>query len=269
MSKESSFFADVVQQKISIRGQPAFAPLFFQEASLFAVVFFADLDAARAMVPTKRHHVLSPLPGKALVAFHCFNYVRSQIGSYAEVCVSLAVSIDAPVLGHSLALVQSILTETYHGHVLQLPVTSELALQGGIDYFNAPKTMARISYTAEEDSRYRRCQVCEPESGRLLFSLRVPALSGGRRLALPARATNHPRVMTLYTYPLIDQTITRAKAQINLRAAESRFFERRIALTLGDAPLMEPLHQLKLGRVAQFVDVPRCEMILYLPEPMP
>lgn len=256
------FFSGIEQREIPIRQYRGYSPLFFQDASLMAAVFLADKRAAETFLPGDRHHLLEPLPGKALVAFHCFEYRESQLGPYAEVSVSLAMHYGSKRPISTLCLARSLLSRSYHAYVLQLPVTTEIALWGGLDYFNVPKFMARVTF--EEGPGHRCATVRSAEaSDTLLLQISGPRL---RTKHVPQTSKERLVTMALNTYPVIDGSPHRANGLLNLIEYGSAFLPRGVRLEMGDHPQAQALEKLRIGQALQYLYVPRCQLILHLPQ---
>ena len=249
----SPFFAGVAQRLVDIRGVPARSPLFFRDVDMVMAVFTADLAAARALLPSPRLEPLSPFPGKALVAIHCFEYKDTDIGPYNEVSVTIAVRVDRSSRLASMA--RSTLLNDFQGHIVQLPVTTEIALHGGLDFFNYPKFLANIAF--DETTGERRCRATDPQTGALIF-----AFTSARR---PATPTSSPRHYTFRSYPLIDSRLVEARMVVNPLSSTRPTFGRGLHLELGSHPKSTPLTTLRPGRPLQVVHAPRCEAILYEP----
>lgn len=256
---DNVFFSGIAQREIPIRQYQGWAPLFFQDASLYAAVFLADAKAAQAFLPTPQHKLLQPFFGKALVAFHCFNYRQSQLGPYSEVSVSLAMHFGSQPQLSPLRLARSVLQRAYHAYVLQLPVDSEPALFGGLDYYNVPKYLADLSFT---EGVGRQNVKVRSAAGRAIFQLTMPQLKV-KQVPQESKASLH--TMELSTYPMIDGKSHCARGELNLIRHRSQFFPRGIDLQLGDAAEADPLRALNLGRALQYLYAPSCQLILHLP----
>jgi len=253
------FFTGLAQREIDLRGRPARSPLFYREVALVGGIFTADLAAARALMPTPRHQVLS-LGGRALVAVHCLEYRQSDIGPYNEVSIAVAAVHGRAPLVPAARLLAAILTDHYPAHVVALPVTTEVALWGGLDVFGYPKYLATIEH--EETMAARVCRLRDRETGALILEARGGRLPTHRYPQRPGRL----RRLELTTYPRRGQTTLRARLDINLQEAAFAYGRPRLELELGAHPRAEVLRRLALGRQLQHLYAPRCQAILHYPE---
>ncbi|MBI2572051.1 MAG: acetoacetate decarboxylase family protein [Candidatus Schekmanbacteria bacterium] len=262
----SEFFRGVEQREIPIRQWRGYSPLFYYDASMTAVVFTADAAAVQALMPTPRHRPLRPLPGTALVAIHCFQYRASQLGAYCEVSLSAGISYTRDAWAHgALHLVRSVLSERYEAYVFQLPVDSEVAMAGGIDYLNVPKYMARMAFQ-ERGGQLIVTVYGDERGGPELFTLAVPSLPARAHHSARARDVAPLRVMELASYPVKGGRTLRAELKVNLIDSATSWLPRGVALRLGEHGKARQLRALRLGHAVELIYAPRCEMILSMSE---
>lgn len=259
---ESLFFSGVRQQEVAFRHYTAPAPLFYRDVHMMAAVFTADLGQARSLLPTERHHPLRVRPGRAVIGLHCFEYRHSDIGPYNEVSLSIGVEYGRTAMPGPAKLLQAVLTGDYHAYVVQLPVTTELALVGGVDIFNFPKYLADITF--EETSSERSCSLRDRETGQLILRFRGEKLrtrrfehKSDRRCLKTIRMTSYPRK---------EGVTLRAWVLMNQRERGLSLFRRHATLELGEHPRSRVFRELRIGRQLQYLFAPRCEAMLFRPE---
>jgi hypothetical protein len=256
----SAFFDGIVQRELWIREHEARSPLFYRDAHVMGGLFTADLGRARALLPTERHHALSPFPGRAVVALHCLEYRHSDIGPYNEVSLAIAVAHGRRPLSEKLALARAAATGRYHAFVAMLPVTTEAALHGGIDVFGYPKFLADIAFTETDGAR--TCTVRDPSTGELIVEIRGARIATRR---FPQDVPRHRlRTMSLTTYPQKDGATLEARLLVNLIEAGVSIGP-RMELRIGTHERAGLLRDLGLGLQLQHIHAPRCEAILTYP----
>jgi hypothetical protein len=253
-----NFFAPYAQESVAIRGAPGKSPMFFRDFHLMGAVFAADLSRVRAALPKKWYRPLSLPLGRALVAVHCMEYKDSDIGPYNEVSLSIALKRVPLPLTSTLQAARAVQSRTYHAFVRSLPVTTEIALHGGVDYFNYPKYLAEISF--RETAAHRVCTVRDKETGDVILEFM------GRRIATWTCAPQDENRMTLYTYPEIGGVPRRAKLLVN-RVESGTAWLRGASLRLGSHPDARQFGELGIGRPVEYLYAPRCQGILFKPEP--
>jgi len=252
-----SFFDRYRQEPVSIRGVPGKSPMFFRDFHLMGAVFLADLSSVRAALPRGWYHPLRLPPWRALVAVHCMEYQDTDIGPYNEVSLSIALRRGWLPFLSVLEAARSIRSRAYHAYVKALPVTTETALHGGIDFFNYPKSLADISF--RETAAHRVCTLRDRESGEVILEF------SGRRLATWACAPDDENLMTLCTYPEFGRRPRRARMLVNRLECGTAWL-RGASLRLGPAARAEEFRGLGIGAVAEYLYAPRCQGVLFAPE---
>jgi len=258
MSVPNAFFDGVVQSPIEIRGQACKSPAFYRDLGMMMAVMTCDLKAARALMPSPRLEPLALLPGVGLVGINCFEYRDTDIGPYDEVGLSVAVQVDGGWMPGVLAAARSQLARSYHGYVASLPVSTEIAVHGGVDFFNYPKYLARMAF----DTRAGRleCSVRDPAGDEPIASF-----SGAR----PATdRPSEPEQVEFFSYPVKDGRLLRARFVLNIHERASSLSGSAFRVRATDHPRAAALRALSPGRLLYYLYAPRCEGILYPPEPV-
>ena len=254
---ERTFFDAYAQEAVSVRGSPGKSPLFFRDLSMMGAVFLADFSKARAALPKRGYRPLKLPLGQALVAVHCLEYKDSDIGPYNEVSLSIALRRGWLPFLSLFQAARSLRSQVFHAYVKALPVTTEVAVHGGVDFFNYPKYQADISF--RETAAHRVCTLRDLESRELILEFT------GSRIAAWKCAPQDDNLLTLYTYPEIAGRPRRVKLLVNQLERGSSFL-RGAGLRLGPHPRAEAFKSLSLGRVAQYLYVPRAQGVLFPPE---
>lgn len=252
--RESPFFEGVSQVEGPIGDGVGRLPVFYYDGAAMAAFFPARLAAVRRLMPDPRFCPARIAPGLGLVAVMCFEHRDTDIGAYNEVGISVALNEPwfLPNLPGYAAL-RALRRRQLHGWVQHLPVTTEIARAGGVDYYNYPKFIGRIEF--EETPGGRVCSLNEGQEPILV-------LSGAR---IPAPRSEQ---IQLFSHLWMDRQPQRSEFKIN--AVEFGVSVRRDAatLTLGDRhPIARELAALLASRrPVQYAFAPRFEGILYGPE---
>ena len=94
---------------------------------------------------------LSPLPGQGLVALIFCDYVLCNNDPYSEVSIAEVIRRPGARGSHLLKLRDSMRSDSFHAHVLALPVDSGIARVRGVYGYQLPKWLAPISLRIEKD----------------------------------------------------------------------------------------------------------------------
>jgi Acetoacetate decarboxylase (ADC) len=252
--RRSPFFDGVAQSEVSIAGQPAKVPIFYYDGTATSAVFAARLGALRRLMPDPRFSPARLAPGLGAVAVTCFEYRDTDIGPYNELAISIV--LNEPWFLPNLpgrALIASLRRRQLHAWVQHLPVTTEIARAGGVDFYNYPKFIAGIDYAQSE--RMRTCRLREGAEHILTLS--------GERIATP-RAEQ----FQLFSHLYMDRQPQGSEFKINTSAMGVSLNPRAAILELGDRhPIARELDALLIGRhPIQYQYLASFEGILYGPE---
>jgi hypothetical protein len=252
---QSPFLSAFSQTEIPIRQYRGKSPTFYRDANFMAAVFTAESRAVARACAEAPFPPLEIWPGVSLAALTCLQYNDSDAGPYNE--LSLAFPLRRAGALAPLEAWRSLRTRSFHAHVAQLPVTTEAALFGGIDYFGYPKYLADISF--EDRASGRACSLRDKASGELILEFT------GLRLK-----TRAPRpgteLINLNTYPRKAGRTLRARMLFNQLEAGESYLKTCVELRLGGHAHAEPFRELALGRQLYYSYVPKCEAILFMPE---
>ena len=153
----SPFFDGVAQSEVAIAGQAGRGAVFYYDGTAIQAVFVARLGALRRLMPDPRFSPARLAPGLGAVAVTCFEYRDTDIGPYNELAISVVLNEPwfLPNLP-GLALASSLRRRQLHAWVQHLPVTTEIARAGGVDFYNYPKFIAGIDFQESEERRVCR-----------------------------------------------------------------------------------------------------------------
>ncbi len=252
--RRSPFFDGVAQSEVSIAGQPAKVPIFYYDGTATSAVFAARLGALRRLMPDRRFSPARLAPGLGAVAVTCFEYRDTDIGPYNELAIS--VVLNEPWFLPNLpgrALIASLRRRQLHAWVQHLPVTTEIARAGGVDFYNYPKFIAGIDFA--QSDRTRTCRLSEGAEHILTLS--------GERIATP-RAEQ----FQLFSHLYMDRQPQSSEFKISANAMGVSINPRSAALELGTRhPIARELDALLVARrPIQYQYLASFEGILYGPE---
>lgn len=138
-------------------------PIFYYDNSLCMAVFLVDLDKARALVTDERLQVVPAWGGKALVGLAFYEYRHTAIGAYNEVGLAVLTAPRGCRLPRLplLRMLGSLDRNPMGFHILDLPVTTEVACAAGREAWGLPKFVTPIDFALR--GREFRGSVRDPE----------------------------------------------------------------------------------------------------------
>lgn len=171
--RSQGLFEGVEQRSLTIGGQHTALPIFYRDAGALIAVFPARMAALREALPSTRFEPARLAPGLGAIGLACFEYRDSDVGVYNEVAIVIMLNDrrhGANVSGRSLT--RNVRRGEFDVFVHHLPVTTELARDAGIRFWNYPKFIADIEFGAESDAIL--CTLSH--AGERIFTLRGAAL---------------------------------------------------------------------------------------------
>jgi hypothetical protein len=252
--RRSPFFDGVAQSEITIAGLATKVPIFYYEGSAISAVFAARLAALRRLMPDPRLSPARLAPGLGALVITCAEYHDTDIGPYNELAISIVLNEPwfLPNLP-GLAIASSLRRRQLHAWVQHLPVTTEIARAGGMDFYNYPKFIANIDF--QEDARRRTCRLSE--GAEHILTLR------GARLDAPRSER-----LQLFSHLWMDRQPQSSEFKINAIQMGVTVRPSAATLQLGARhPIAGELSELLVWRrPIQYQYLPRFEGILYGPE---
>lgn len=232
MIERGKIFEGVFQWKIDLAGQEGLLPVFYYDNSALNVMMTASSRAVRRLLPSDAMHLAEVRPGRCLVVFSAFEYRKTDIGAYNELSIAFPIILKKPRL-FGIDVAKQVLTKRFGAFVWKLPVTTEIARRGGVDYYGFPKFLASIEFGDRAGSR--ECTL--REGGKTILTLR------GERL----RVRRGP-MLRATTYSVMEGTTIRATACIDALEFGQSVRPGAAEVTLGhDHPIADTLRELRLG----------------------
>ncbi len=156
----SGFFEGIRQTKLAIGEHVFMVPALYRDGEQITGIFAAKLGKLRRLMPDPRFSPARLAPGVGAVTVTCFEYRDSDIGPYNE--LAIGIPLNEPYFRSNLpgrAMLSALRRGQFDTWVHHLPVTTEIARLGGVEYYNYPKFDAAIDF--EQTDRRRSCRLAE------------------------------------------------------------------------------------------------------------
>ncbi|MCP4690246.1 MAG: acetoacetate decarboxylase family protein [Desulfobacterales bacterium] len=204
--------------------------LYFRDDA-FMLLFTADSDKVRAIMPSDKLFPVLLTKRKAVVGIVAFNYIETSLGQYGEVGVVLpVVHRDSPPPLVLPALLES-RYKNFGNLVMHLPVTHTAARDAGRGEWGYTKFTSDMRFTLTPE--YMQCRLSE--EGRHILTLKA-ARKGF------AMADNNP----LVTYSVKNGDLI--KTTLPLKSVSRLAIKPKgSSLQLGDHPVAESIRDLGIS----------------------
>ena len=228
----NDFFKGIKQWEINMQEMNFKMPIFYYDTTAITAIYTASTAKVKELLPLSRMHPIELSPGKCLVAFTAFEYRKTDIEPYNEFAISFLITFDKPQIPF-LSAAGQMFRRRLSVYIWQLPVTTEVARFGGVEFYGYPKFIADIEFQRQTD--HITCHLSE--DGNKILSLR------GKVLPV-ARGKNTKYI----TYSVIDDIPLVTNVQMNpLEFSESRD-KQAATLEIGtDHRICEDLRKIELS----------------------
>lgn len=250
------FFSGIEQVELEVEGGKARFPIFYREARMFTVLLPAGWLALTRMLPDPRFAPAQVLPGVGAVALTAFEYYDVDIGPYNEFSIGIVLNTPyyARIPGYNMA--RQYLAGFFNVFIHHLPVTTEIALRAGRDYYNYPKFLAGIEFSDTPEAI--SCDLWR-DGERLL------GISGAK---IPGRELGEMKFFcNLYQY----RQPQLAEFKLNVLEGAMKWFPSEVTWDFEcGTDIGRELSAVVLGnRALMYIYMPRIQAVLYGPEYMP
>jgi hypothetical protein len=123
-------------------------PVFYYDNTAMTAIYTASTAMVRRHLPKTEMHPVEVVPGKALVAFTAFEYRQTDIDPYNEFSISFPITYRKRSIP-GLTVLSMMARRYFTAYVWQLPVTTEIARYGGVEWYGYPKYLADIQFSHE------------------------------------------------------------------------------------------------------------------------
>lgn len=144
------FFAGIDQVEMQFDGGTGKFPIFYRSARMFTILLPASWLALKRLLPDERFSPAQVLPGVGGLALTAFEYYDTDIAPYNEFSIGILLNSQhfAAVPGYNM--LRQYFAGFFNVFVHHLPVTTDIALRAGRDFYNYPKFIGGIDFEDTE-----------------------------------------------------------------------------------------------------------------------
>ena len=250
--RDRRFFEGVLQVDVDFEGEKAKLPIFYYDTSCLTAIFPASLCKLRRILPKKDFHPLPVVPGVGALAITAFEYRDTDIRPYNEISISILISYRKRAILPMAGLLESLARNEIHTYIHHLPVTTAVALNGGVQVYNYPKFLSEIPYEDRGDHIYTALR----EKGEPILEMRA------RKLPVEGE-----RLLRFVTYPVKSGRAQEANVLFHAKKIATSFNPGCVEIQFGkNHPIGRELEDLILWKKAiYYMYVPESQAILYGP----
>lgn len=250
------YFRKIPKKLVDTRVGKVWSPNFYYRTSNVQLLMLAPIDKLKAKLPAPLEP-LHALPGYGLVSLTFFSYAVGDVDPYDE--VSVAIVVRQPGVHHfnSTELLSSMRKHQYYGHVLALPVDTEIARVRGVYGYQLPKWLTAIDLNIGE----------KQVQARIFNTNGTPDLSFTAPLPKLKTVKPESRIETKTMYQLVDGQWHSTLVESNTLTYGQKLFPKHVELTKNGGPLSKLLDELGASKILRFDVVKDAQLALNMPIP--
>jgi hypothetical protein len=244
---DSQFLESIKQRELEITGGTCEVPILYRDVFSVAGIFMAPTLALKNLLPTSKLQPLELFPGKGLLGFLAFDYRDTSIGPYREVAMAIPVRYGTGFRAPLYPALRMSFSFSFEAYIWQLPLTSQVGLNAGIDIWGFPKFMAEIDISEGEKSV--TCTLSE--EGRHILTLEVKK--------------NAAKMKSYFDYTLYSvrgEDLLRTRVDGLSGSLGRSFLPGAASLELGDHSLSRKIREVAPGKSVLTLYMPAGQMIL-------
>ncbi|CEJ86864.1 hypothetical protein VHEMI04229 [[Torrubiella] hemipterigena] len=251
------FFRAIPKSLVDSRVGRIYAPNFYYRTSSIQLAYIAPLNRLRPRLPEPLEPLVV-LPGYGMVALTFYAYHVCDNDPYNEVSIAIMVRQPGQKSFSTTQLLRSVWDRKFFGHVLALPVNTELARVRGVYGYQLPKWLANIDLTMEDGKIYGRVTAID---GAADLELEVP---------LPRLKKIKPEsaISTSTALGKIDGKLCQVVVRTNPLLAAQSLLPRGVKLSRSDGPLSRLLNELEISTIVRADILKDAQMVLHMPTPL-
>jgi hypothetical protein len=234
--RDDPFFKDTPRNPMTIEGLTVEFPILYYDLRMIAATFTAKTSLIKKILPHPNYKPVEIWPGTGMLGVFAFEYFDTSIGPYNEIALTIPIKFPPSFAFPGLAVISGMRKKIFSGYIRQLPVTTEIALKGGIYFWNYPKFLGEISFKDEGPN----LEVTLKEKGEIILKMRSKKLS-----------LNRSSKLTFYTYSIKDRVVMRGVIEGWAPKIGETMLGGNAELELGNHRISRELAELNLSKTAR------------------
>jgi hypothetical protein len=233
--RDDVFFENTPKKILDFKGEPAEFPALYYDFRFVNCIFTAKIDRLKQILPHPQFKPIPIWPGTGLLTVCFFEYRDSAIGPYNEVAINVPINFAPDSILSKTSALSSLRKNVFSIYILHLPVTTEIARDRGIYFFNYPKFLAEIECVEQDGS----LEITLKEKEELILKMTA------NRLPLESSDT-----IEMHTFSLDEKKIMHSLVEVYASKFGKKTLGRCGELELGSHRISEELKGLKLSKSA-------------------
>ena len=234
--RDDPFFKETPRKTLDMNGQPMEFPILYYDLRCITSIFTAKTKNLEKLLPHPNFRPIEMWPGIGMLGITAFEYRDTSVGPYNEISISIPIKFPPGFVFPGIAATSMMRKNVFPVYVHHLPVTTEIALKGGIHFWNYPKFLAEITFQDQGEN----LEVTLKENGTLILKITA------RKLLAKQSAT-----VKFHTYSIKENIVMHALVDGKAPRIGTVMMGNVARLELGEHRISKELADLDLSKVAR------------------
>ncbi|MFC1909705.1 acetoacetate decarboxylase family protein [Chloroflexota bacterium] len=234
--RDSPFFKNTPRKTLDMAGQQVEFPILYYDLRCVTSIFTAKTERLKKLLPHSNFKPIEMWPGTGMLGITAFEYYDTSIGPYNEIAVTVPIKFPPCLVIPGLATISMMRNNVFPVYIIHLPVTTDIALKAGIQFWNYPKFLADITFQDQGDN----LEVTLKENDRLILKVYAKKL-----------ATKGNGKILFHTYSIKDKVVMHALVEGWAQRLGAVMMGNVARLELGEHQIGRELADLGLSKIAR------------------
>ena len=144
--RNDPFFKDTPRKTVEFEGESFEFPALYYDFRMISSTFSVKTKKIKELLPHANFKPIVIFPGTSMLIVTAFEYRDTSIGPYNEIALCVPVKFPPKFVIPGLSALSMMRKNSFPVYIHHLPVTTEIARQGGVHFYNYPKFLSEITF---------------------------------------------------------------------------------------------------------------------------
>lgn len=233
--RDDPFFKDTPRKTLVMAGEPIEFPILYYDFRMISATFTVKTSKLKKLLPHPNFKPIEIFPGTGMIIIVAFEYRDTSIGSYNEIALSLPVKFPPRFIFPGLSAISMMRKNCFSVYIHHLPVTTEIALKGGVHFYNYPKFLSEINFQDQDE----KLEVTLREEDELILKMQAEKLP-----------LNRSAQIEFHTYSIKDNGVMHTLVEGWAPRYGVKMMGNKAKLELGNHRISQEIAELNLNKAS-------------------
>jgi len=234
--RDDPFFRDTTLKTLDMDGESIDFPILYYDLRAITSVFTVKTNKLKNLLPHPNFKTIEIWPGTSMLAIAAFEYLDTSIGPYNEIGIVIPIKFPPGFSFPGFSALPMMFKNSFSVYIHHLPVTTDIAYQGGVYFYNYPKFISEIIFQDQDDN----LEVTLKEKDEFILKIIAKKLT----LKKSVRSESH-------TYSIKDNVVMHTIIEAYAPRFGMKMMGSMAELELGNHSISKELSELSLSKTAR------------------